>query len=439
MGCTDYRYGPSAAMLVHYFTNRGIYYGWVVIGVVFVTLFMVLGVRFAFGVFYVAILAETGWQRAETAGLFSVSMGVYAISMIFVGALFDRFGPRRVFPVAIVVLCLGLMLCSTIDTMWRFYVYYGLLVGLALAPLGFPTHMAVVPRWFVRKRGLAAGLALSGVGIGSLLIALLSQWLIGALGWRNTYLLFALVMLPLLVPLNALGHRNSPEELGLHPDGAASSEGQPGKSTQEGFTIAHAMRSPAWWFLLLAVTMMGFIIMTMAVHQTQLSVDLGYDLTTASALYGLTGLTRTVGQLTWGALSDRFGRNPIYLLVTVLGVIGVLFLILAKGSPHLAYLLSFSILFGFGYMGISPVYASTVADLFPGRHLGKILSVLDIGFGSGAVIGPWLAGYLFDRFGHHDYTLALLILGMIITGLAMFAATRRRPVYPTGVVPATTP
>jgi MFS family permease len=414
-------------MFEQWFARRGLYYGWVVIGVCFLTLFLVLGLRFAFGVFYVAILEDTGWTRAQTAGIFSISMGVYASSIILTGALFDHFGPRRLFPVGVVLLSVGLLLCSTITTRGEFYLYYGVLVGFAYATLGFPTHMAVVPRWFVRKRGLASAVALSGVGAGSLLFTLFAERMVVSVGWRQTYVLCALAIPAVLVPLILLVHRDSPQRLGLQPDGATGPAPEVPAAGPDSFTVRSAMRSPAYWLLFVVVSMMGFCSMTMVVHQTRLSLDLGYNLATASLLFGLTGVTRAAGQLTWGSLSDRFGRTPIFLVITLMGLLGIGCLLLARSAPDFVYLLGFTVLFGFGYMGLSPVYASTVADLFPGRHLGKILGALDIGFGIGATLGPWLAGYLFDRFGNYNYTLALLALAVLVTGVAMTLTMRVRP------------
>jgi MFS family permease len=401
-----------------------------VIGAMFVTLFMVLGLRFVFGLFYVAILADTGWARAETAAIFSISMAVYAVTMLLSGALFDRLGPRRLFPAAIVLLSVGVVLCSTIDSIWQFYLYYGVLVGFAFSLLGFPTHMAVVPRWFVRKRGFASALALSGVGIGSLLIALVTEQIILGSGWRTTYVLYGTLVLVVLFPLNLFVHRSGPEQLGLQPDGVPGPAPDLNGARPAGFTLGRAMGEPAFWLLGLAVSMIGFTSMTMVVHQTRLSLDLGYDIATASVLFGLTGLTRSLGQLTWGPLSDRFGRTPIYFTVTLMGLAGIGCLFLARATPVFGLLAGFTLLFGFGYSGLSPVYAATVADLFPGRHLGKILAVLDIGFGAGASGGPWLAGYLFDRHGNHDLMLMLLAGAVVVTGLAMYIASRQRPPVP---------
>lgn len=406
------------------FRIAGIYYGWVVVAGMFVTLFLVLGIRFSFGVFYVAILEDTEWSRADTAAIFSISMAVYSATVILSGALFDRFGPRRVFPLASILLGLGIYLCSTIESIWAFYFYYGVIVGISFSMLGFPTHMAVIPRWFDKNRGLASALTLSGIGIGSLLITMASKTLIAEYGWRTTYVIFSVVLVAVLVPLNYLVHRDSPQDIRSKTAEQAEHAEEPQPSSRDGLTVLQSMRMPVWWLLLFAVTMIGYVSMTMAVHQTRLSLDLGYTMGTASLLFGMVGITRSAGQITWGALSDYFGRNLIFLTATALGIAGMGFLYLAMGSPLWIYLAAFTLLFGFGFLGLSPIYASTVAEIFQGRHLGKILGTLDIGFGIGAFTGPWLTGYLFDLYGHYMHTLIMFVLAMIVAAGAMYFVNR---------------
>lgn len=411
-----------------FLARRGLYYGWVIVAACFLNLFCVMGIRFAFGVFYVAILADTGWQRAETAAIFSISMAVYALTILLSGTLFDWLGPRRLFPAAILVLATGLALVSRIETTGEFYLAYGVVVGFAFSMLGFPTHMAVVPRWFVRRRGLAAALVLSGSGLGALVFALLSEALIQSIGWRQAYLVYAVLVVVVLVPLNVLLQRERPEALGQAPDGAANPPPQPADpNASDGFTLGQAVRTPVWWLLFVSVSLFGFMIMTFVVHQTRLSLDFGYSLGVASALFGLTGLTRTFGGLMWGALSDRIGRRRCFMVGAGMGAVGIALLFLARWSPEFIFLFGFAMVFGIGYMGISPVYASTVADHFAGRHLGKILAMLDIGFGIGSSSGPWLAGYLFDLYGTYDIVLGVMFVGTLVTGLCLSAAARMKP------------
>ena len=199
-------------------TQGGVFYGWVIVIVSFISLILVMGTRFSFGVFYISILEETGWSRAATAGIFSVSMLTYAAVSLGVGAAFDRLGPRRMFPLAALLLVIGFALSSRITTLWQFYLFYGVVVGAGFAALGFVSHVSLISRWFVRKRGLANSLALSGQGVGTLILAPLGAYLIAQFGWRQSYLMYAL-LIGLLIPVMLIWHRDSPESLGLQPDG----------------------------------------------------------------------------------------------------------------------------------------------------------------------------------------------------------------------------
>lgn len=415
-------------MLVEFFQRRNIYYGWVIISVAFVTMFLVMGFRFAFGVYYVAILEDTGWGRAETAAIFSTAMIVYAVFSVVSGAMFDWLGPRILFPIGCGVLGLGLLLCSTITELWQFYLYYGVIVGLAYTMVGFVTHMAYVPRWFVRRRAVAASLALSGIGAGSLIISILSERLMEWLGWRSAFALIGIATIVLLVPLTAIFHRHSPQSVGLQPDGArlprenSEPAGQP-----RGMTLGQAIRHPAFWLLFISVMMIGMTNMTMVVHQTSMFVDMGFSLSVAAALLGVTGFLRSLGGMFWGALSGRIGRTPCIWGTSICGVASLLFLKAMGDSTNVPLLTGFIILWGIGYLGITPIYASSVADLFQGKHLGKILGTLDQGFGIGAATGPYLAGLAFDHYGSYDIVVLVLMGAATVMGLALWAATTREP------------
>ena len=418
--------------LIAWFGRRGIYYGWVIVAVMFVTLFISLGFRFAFGVFYSAILDETGWSRADTAGVVSASMIVYACTAALSGYLFDRLGARVLFPLGALCMGAGLMLCSTSETLAGLTLSYGIFLGFSFATLGFIPHMAIVPRWFARRRGLASAASLAGVGLGSLGVATLSAELIVHIGWRETMWWFGIAAMVVLIPLNLLFHRHSAEHFGLTPDGPSAQPAARNAPARSSATVGEAVRTPAFWLLALAVTMTGTCNMIIIVHQTRMLVDIGYSLPLASLIFGMMGLTRAVGGLIWGPLSDRIGRSTCVVIICSISLVGLALLWLTSHVPaessalRMALLAGYLLMFGLGYSAMSPVYASSVSDKFAGKNLGTILGLLDLGFGLGSAAGPWWAGWMFDRYGSYDAVILGVALGVMITGLGLWGATRRR-------------
>jgi len=171
----------------------------------------------------------------------------------------------------------------------------------------------------------------------------------------------------------------------------------------------------------------------MVVHQTRLLVDLGYSLPLASLIFGMLGVMRAAGGLLWGPLSDRIGRAACVIFVCGISLVGLALLWLTSLVPaesfalRIALLSGYLLTFGIGYNGgIAPVYASAVSDKFAGRNLGTILGLLDLGFGLGSAVGPWWAGWMFDRYGSYDAVILGVALGVVVTGFGLAAATQRR-------------
>lgn len=423
----------KTSRLIKWFGTRGIYYGWVIVAVMFVTLFISLGFRFAFGVFYSAILDETGWLRADTAVVVSASMIVYACTAALSGYLFDRLGARVLFPIGALCMGAGLMLCSKTDSLAGLTVSYGIMLGISYAVLGFIPHMAIVPRWFARRRGLASAASLAGVGLGSLGIATLSAELIVHIGWRETMWWFGFAAMVVLIPINLLFHRHSAEHVGLVPDGpstrSAARTTAPAKAVSN---IGDAVRTPTFWLLGLSVTMIGLCNMIVVVHQTRMLVDMGYGLPLASLIFGMLGVMRATGGLIWGPLSDRIGRAACVVVICSISIVGLALLWLTSLVPaessvlRIALLSGYLLTFGIGFNGMSPVYASAVADKFAGKNLGTILGLLDLGFGLGSALGPWWAGWMFDRYGSYGGVILGVALAVVLTGFTLWTATRRR-------------
>lgn len=416
------------------------YYGWIIVAVSTFTLFLVSGTRFSFGVYYIAILGEYGWGRAETAGAFSLAMVFHAIFAPVTGTIIDRFGPRKLFPLGAIIFFLGLLAASRISNIWHLYLIFGVVMAMGINTMSYSPHMSIIPKWFIRRRGLASGLVISGIGFGSLVLVPFNELMIDMLGWRSAFLILSIIILCSLVPLTAIFHRRSPREIGLYPDGLTSEDNgsfhlQPEKNEVasraiKSWSFHSAVHVRAFWFMVLAGTCDGFIINMLLVHQAVYLVDMGYSKLLAASLVGLVGLFRSAGGILCGFLSDHIGGKAGYTLGSMLSFTGILFLIFIKDSfsPWMPY--AFAILFGLGNGGKMPMTATITGDLFPGNALGRILAIQSVGFGIGGALGPYLGGYFFDQMGTYLVPFSLLLASIILAVFSIWmAASHHRKTY----------
>src|SRR5262245_47696756 len=195
-----------------------LFYGWVIVGIAFVTMAIGVNARTAFSLLFPPIVDEFGWPRAATAGAFSFGFLVSAVLSPLLGKLMDRFGPRMVVALGVAAMGIGLALAAAVSRPWQLYGTLGVLVGAGGVALGYTGMGLFLPNWFVRRRGLAMSIAFSGVGIGSIVFLPLVQASIAAIGWRATCVAMAATVIVLLAPLTLL-LRKSPSDMGLAPDG----------------------------------------------------------------------------------------------------------------------------------------------------------------------------------------------------------------------------
>jgi MFS family permease len=412
---------------------RRFFYGWVVVGISGLVFAVVRGINDSFGVFLVAFVEDFGWSRAAVAGAFSFGRAVEGTVSVAVGMLSDRLGLRRLVPIGTCLMALGLFMASRIDTLWMLYISYGLVFAVGITGVGDLTHLPVISRWFVRKRGTAIGIAMAGMGLGILLVVPLTQGLISQLGWRWAYIALAVLALVTIIPLTILFQRESPEEMGLLADGEASDT--PGSragtlslgyrrrpTTPLDWTLRSALATPTLWMLFVTRVMTPLGMMMVVPHHVAYLVGEGFDKLTAAFAFGSLGAFSFTGRVVFGSLSDRIGRVPTICLTYSLSIIGTLLLMLLHDPAQTLLLWCHIVIYGLGFGARGPVTSSLVIDLFHGKHYGAILGFLEIGSGLGGTIGPWLSGFLFDR--TRSYTLsfslsmALLVLASVSAWLA---------------------
>ncbi len=405
-------------------TNR-LYYGWIIVAVSFINLAVVFGIWYSFSVFFVAVLKEFGWSRAAAAGVFSCFMMVHSLSAVVIGAYIDRISPRLVFPAASCLAALGLFLSSRIQTLWEYYLWYGVFTSFGVCAIGFIAHGIILPRWFDRKRGLAIGIAMAGVGVGMQFLVPATQFMISNFGWRSAYDMLALIILLILFPLNAVFQRKDPQEIGEIPDGAAGgiiTGHNPGEalSFQKPIagTIREAVRTRPFWFLSLTFFFTPMAVQGTLIHQVAGVIDQGFSAAQGAFIFGLAGILGSVGKIFFGSLSDRIGRERAFALGIGCAFFGVVSLLLLRPGLD-ALLYGYAVLFGLGYGSVAAIFPARTADLFLGPQFGKILGILSLAGGVGGAFGVWVSGKIFDVTTSYSASFMISLVAMAIA-IALF-------------------
>src|SRR5882672_2307625 len=396
------------------------FYGWIVIAVAFVTMGIGVNARTVFSLLFPPILDEFAWPRGLTAGAFSFGFLASAVLGPVLGRLIDRRGPRSV-----------MML--------------GVLVAGGTVCLGYTGHALFLANWFVRRRGLAIGIAFSGVGVGSIVILPWMQRLIVGTGWRTACLAMAALVVVVLAPLNLLTRRR-PEDMGLLPDGdrapeAAARDGRHPANVVDhawasiDWTLTRAMRTARVWWVAIGFCGGLWAWYAVQVHQTKYLIEIGFEPAVAAYALGFVGFTGIVGQIALGHLSDRIGREWVWTLSCGGFVISYALLLVMREqpTPALLYLMVAS-QGALGY-GLASVFGAIPAELFQGKHYATIFGTLSLMSIIGGAMGPWVAGALHDRTG--DYVLAfwLSIGATLVSAVAIWLAEPRKVRAVAGRVP----
>ena len=406
-----------------------IFYGWYIVGVSWIMLFLVNAV--GAGIFFKPVLEEYKADRAALSAVYTFALLLYAAATPFLGRLIDRFGPRLM-----LFICLGTQTLSSVinglsASLWHLFIGRFLYEIKALQ-----AGQVLVNRWFVKKRGRAQGFAATGMTIGALALAPLSQYLILTWGWRETMFFWAGISFIILLPMTLL-IRNTPEEKGCVPDGEniAGWDLKPAEESHlnrvsqlgRGQTLAGAAKSASFWLILATQLICGIGCGFMMTHIVIFATDFGYSAMIGASLLSVQGGLNLVGVLLTGHISDRYARNRVLALTFIVRSLAlftaVVFILRGGGSLWMLYLAM--VLFGFGWFTTSPLTSGLVADLFGGMSMGTIIGVTLSCHTVGMALGAYAGGVTFELTGsYYWFFLVQAMLELLAAGFA-FAIKRK--------------
>jgi MFS family permease len=401
----------------------GLHYAWVIAGVTFLALLAASGVRSSFGVFIKPLEQDFGWERGVIALAAAISLLIYGASGPLAGRLVDRYGPRRVLALSVLLCGAGALLSATVTRLWHLYLWAGVLSAVGAGGAALVTGSAIAARWFDQRRGLMIGIAGAGTSAGQLLFIPLAMGLTLSLGWRSSFVWMGAILIFLIFPVCAWLLRDDPAEKGLRPYGATppgptGGAGAAGLALERRTAVSEAARSPDFWYLAGGFLICGYTSNGMiGTHVVPYAVDRGLGEMTAAAALGLMGAMNVVGTLASGYLCDRFGKKvPLACFYFFRGV-SILYLI-AVDTPLSMNL--WAVLFGLNYISTVPPTSTLTADLFGRLSVGVLFGWIFLSHQVGAAAGAWIGGRLFDTTG--SYTAAFLsaaVLAFVAAGLSL--------------------
>ncbi len=403
------------------FRGRGIFYGWVIVGIAMLATFASgPGQSYLFSVFIDPIIEDTGISRTGISTLYAAGTFLSAAMVFFISRLADARGPRLT--LTVIAFCFGLACFGmAFASGW-------LMTAVALAALrglgqgALPINgTLLMAQWFVRRRGRAMAIAGLGGALSTATLPPLARLLIDNIGWRESYLVFGIAIWAVVVPVAILLVRNRPEDVGLHPDGADEPPVGEAPVTASGEPVRHkVLNTRMFWFLAIPMAMPGLVDTALIFHQASIFAERGLSPTVAATAFAPMALTTAAFGFGAGFLTDRFGPRPLYIVGLLVLCIPPLVLQFISNTPAA---FAYGMIMGAG-SGIAMMVSRIAWSYYYGRHgLGSVQGAAVMVSIIGSALGPLLLAFIRDQ--SDSYTVALLVMfGLMASSLVMFALHR---------------
>jgi len=413
------------------------FYGWVIAGVASLAMVICFGVQYSFGIFLKPFIAEFGWTRAATSGIFSLYMIIRAIFSIVMGYFSDRQGPRLIVAIGGFSMGLGLLLASQANAIWQLYILFGGMGGLGAASFYVPLA-STLSKWFKKRRGLVLGILTAGVGLGAVIFSPLVEFLISTYGWRTSYIILGVITWVTILN-SAFILRQSPEEMGLQPNGMNAKGNlqvnlSSKRKNEEGISLRRAILSTTFWLILIIEVINYMSTITPMVHIVAYATDSGISPMVAASQLAVIGGFSILGRVVAGAISDRVGAKNLLPITLIVEAVMLFFLIQSK---NVTMLYIFSVIFGLVYGGSVPLVPSITAEYFGLGSMGAIFGAISFVGVLGGAFGPFMAGYIYDVTAR--YSAAFSTVGILsIVGTLLSLYLRRFKPYQTSTISCNT-
>jgi MFS family permease len=383
--------------------------GWIIVAVLFTTLFLIWGPINASSVFFLPVVKHFGWSRALFSLLAATAPLAAGFSSPAIGSLLDRYGERRIMIAGAAMVALSFLALSRADSAAAFFVIFIVLgVGITGSTI-IPTAL-VITNWFRERRGLALGIAFAGIPLGGTGVTIFASWIVQRSGFRAGYLAMAIPIVVVVIPLLALFMRTAPEAEETRPASGAP------EAELSGLEVREALGSRSFWMIAVAEVFFATAGVGLRVHLVPFLTGIGYSPTLAAEILGAMFIFSAIGSSMMGALADRLGGRVTLSLVFFAGAAGIAALL---GASHLIAVGAFVVIFGL--VRETHIVPIVITESLGAKRLGALLGLLALFTTFGFAAGPVIAGRIFDRTSSYTGALLLFVALAIISMLAMRA------------------
>jgi MFS family permease len=399
---------------------KNLHYGWVII-IASAGILITYGIiMYSFGVFLKPMTDSLHLGRGTISGALSFTIIFSGAAGVVCGRLVDKYNPRLIITVGAILSGLSYILTSLVTSLWQLYLIWGILMGTGSAFCFIPI-MAIIPRWFSKRRGMAMGIAMAGSSVGGIIAPLLTQTLISASDWRRTYLILGIIITALATPL-AQFIKASPQQAGLKPyGGEATAEAKQLQAPQAEMSVGQALRTSIFWLFGLVQLGFFFCMVTVMVHIDAHATDMLIPVVVAASILSFISGISAVGRLSIGFVADRIGGRltlTVCLSLMTLAIVWLLF----TNKVWMFYL--FAVVFGLGNGGFLTLVPLVTVELFGLTSLGVIVGALTFVGMIGETIGAPLSGQIFQL--TNSYSLAFIIAASICAMAVILSLTLLR-------------
>ncbi len=417
--------------------RQRIHYGWVMVAITFLTMLATAASMGMPGVLLVPLQQGFGWDNGAVSGAMALRLLFYGAIGPFAAALMARYGLKATICTALLMIIGGLLLTTTMTTLWQLYLYWGVLVGMGTGMTAIVLGATVANRWFTAKRGLVLGLLTSAAATGQLAFVPVAAWLAETYGWRSSVLAPIAALCVAFVVMMLFG-RDHPGDVDLAPYGEtgparAPAPQPPGGAVHTAFTtLGDAAQHRMFWVLFITFAICGFTTNGLVqTHFIPLCQDYGMTAVAGAGVMALMGMFDFVGAIGSGYLSDRFAPHKLLFWYFVLR--GLSLLVLPYSSFSLVGLSAFAVFYGMDWIATVPPTVKLAASGFGREQAPLVFGWIFTGHQVGAALAAYGAGVTHDAMGTY---LPAFMTGGVLCLVAAAIALRARPTRVASAAPA---